>query len=81
MEKRRDFIKKTTLGAVGVTFGASAFSAKSYANILGANDRVILGSIGIRGRGKGLLGSFSKMYNKGVACPSALYKYCCNNPE
>ncbi|MCP4975464.1 MAG: Gfo/Idh/MocA family oxidoreductase, partial [Maribacter sp.] len=66
MDNRRDFIKKTATGAAGVAFGASVFSAKSYGNILGANDRVVLGSIGVRGRGKDLLDSFSKMYNDGV---------------
>ncbi len=66
MSDRRNFIKKTAVGAAGVAFGATAFSAKSYANILGANDRVILASVGIRGRGKGLLESFSQMYNDGV---------------
>jgi predicted dehydrogenase len=66
MEDRRNFIKKTTLGATGVALGTTAFSAKSYANILGANDRIVLGSIGIRGRGKGLMDAFSKMYSNGV---------------
>lgn len=66
MENRRDFIKKTTLSAAGIAVGTSVFSAKSYANIIGANDRVILGSVGIGGRGGGLLDSFSKMYHKGV---------------
>ena len=45
MDNRRDFIKKTTLASTGVVVGASAFSAKSYGNILGANDRVVLGYI------------------------------------
>ncbi|SIR11336.1 Gfo/Idh/MocA family protein [Maribacter ulvicola] len=66
MKDRRSFIKKTTLGATGVALGSFAFPAKSYSNILGANDRVILGSVGIRGRGKGLLDSFTKMHDKGV---------------
>ena len=54
MEKsRRDFIKKTALGTTGITLGASslAFSAKSYNAILGANDRINMAVIGIRGRG------------------------------
>ena len=67
MGNRRNFIKKTTLSTAGIAIGTSVFSAKSYANILGANDRVILGSIGIRGRGKGLLENFSGMYDKGVS--------------
>lgn len=66
MTNRRGFIKKAAVSAAGVAIGANAISAKSYRNILGANDRVILGSIGIRGRGKELLTNFSGMYNDGV---------------
>lgn len=66
MDNRRDFIKKTTLASTGIVVGASAFSAKSYGNIVGANERVTLASIGVRGRGSGLLDNFSKMYNDGV---------------
>lgn len=67
MANRRNFIKKTTLATTGVVLGASSISAKSYKNIIGANDRVILGSIGIGGRGNGLLNSFTKMYKDGVS--------------
>lgn len=66
MGNRRNFIKKTTLASTGIVIGASAFSAKSYGNILGANDRIILASIGVRGRGKGLMENFAKMYDDGV---------------
>lgn len=66
MENRRTFIKKTALGTAGVTVGLSAVSAKSYARILGANDRVNMAVIGIRSRGKGLLQSFSSLYDDGV---------------
>ncbi|MCU0398697.1 MAG: Gfo/Idh/MocA family oxidoreductase [Cyclobacteriaceae bacterium] len=44
---RRAFLKKTTLAAAGT---AIAFSAKSYVNILGANDRVRVGVIGFSDR-------------------------------
>lgn len=49
--KRRDFIKKSTLGAAGIAIGAKGFSAKSYASIVGSNDRVNMAVIGIRGQG------------------------------
>src|ERR1700712_5340901 len=53
---RRDFIKKTALGAAGLAFG---ISAKSYASILGANDRVRVGIVGFSNRFKSsLLPSF-----------------------
>ncbi|WP_299666668.1 Gfo/Idh/MocA family oxidoreductase [uncultured Polaribacter sp.] len=48
---RRDFIKKTTIGAVGISLGSSvhAMSAKSYSNIIGANDRL---HVAIQGLGR-----------------------------
>ncbi|XOV93486.1 MAG: Gfo/Idh/MocA family protein [Bacteroidota bacterium] len=66
MNNRRNFIKKTTLGASGIALGTSALSAKSYRNIIGANDKVVLASIGIRGRGKDLMEAFSGLYSDGV---------------
>jgi predicted dehydrogenase len=51
MSQRRDFIKKTALGTAGIAIGSMGFSAKSYASILGANDRVNLALIGIRNQG------------------------------
>ena len=53
MTKRRDFIKKSVLGTAGIAMGGSlGFSAKSYASIIGSNDRVNMAVIGIRGQGK-----------------------------
>jgi len=66
MENRRNFIKKTAIGTAGVSVGLSAFSAKSYGRILGANDRINMGIIGLRGRGKDLMHGFSGMYSDGV---------------
>ena len=47
---RREFLKKTALTGAGFYFGANAFSAKSYRNILGANDRVRVGVVGFSDR-------------------------------
>ncbi|MEN8227401.1 MAG: Gfo/Idh/MocA family oxidoreductase [Bacteroidota bacterium] len=66
MENRRTFIKKTALSTAGVSVGFTALSAKSYGRILGANDRVNVAVIGLRGRGKSLMNAFSEMYDKGV---------------
>lgn len=66
MTNRRRFIKKAAAGAAGMALGTTAFSAKSYRNIVGANDRIVLASIGVRGRGKGLLENFTRMYKDGV---------------
>ena len=48
---RRNFIKKAAVGAIGVTLGntVNAMSAKSYANIMGANDRI---NVAIQGLGR-----------------------------
>ncbi len=45
MENRRDFIKKSALAGLGMSFSAS-----SYARILGANERVRVGVVGFSDR-------------------------------
>src|SRR5207249_2534632 len=50
MTKRRDFIK-TSVGAAGLAIGGIGFNARSYAAIVGANDRINLAVIGIRNQG------------------------------
>ncbi len=50
-KSRREFIKKSAFAAAG----AMAFSAKSYANIIGANDRVRVGIVGFSDRFKSSL--------------------------
>jgi predicted dehydrogenase len=49
-QSRRNFIKQTTITSAGVFIGANAFSAKSYRNIPGANDRVRVGVVGFSDR-------------------------------
>ena len=51
-ESRRSFIKKATLGTAGVALGSKVlgFSAKSYGNIMGANEKVRVGVIGFSDR-------------------------------
>jgi len=51
MTKRRDFIKKSVLGSAGVAIGVMGFTSKSYASIVGANERIKVGVIGIRNQG------------------------------
>ena len=57
---RRDFIKVASLGSLGLTLGTLGVSAKSYGNILGANDRVRVAAIGVNGRGFGMAKNFAK---------------------
>ncbi len=47
---RRDFIKKSALATAGTYLGAMSFGAKSYGNIIGANDRVRVGVVGFSDR-------------------------------
>lgn len=48
MTKRRGFIKQSLAGAAGMAIG---LNAKSYASIIGSNDRVNMAVIGIRNQG------------------------------
>jgi len=58
---RRDFIKKSALGAAGLSF---AMSAKSYGNILGANDRIRTAIVGFSNRSRSLIPAFKKKADK-----------------
>jgi predicted dehydrogenase len=51
MTQRRDFIKNSVLGSAGVAFSGLKFDAKSYRSIIGANDRLNVAVVGIRGQG------------------------------
>jgi predicted dehydrogenase len=60
---RREFIKKSVLATGGTYLGSLAFSAKSYGNILGANDKVRVGVVGFSDRFRGsLLPAFMQHY-------------------
>jgi predicted dehydrogenase len=61
MTKRREFIKKSVLGTAGITLGGLGLSAKSYNAIRGANDRLAVAVIGIRGQGGTHINSFLQM--------------------
>ncbi|WP_375584947.1 Gfo/Idh/MocA family protein [Cyclobacterium xiamenense] len=60
MTQRRDFIKKSIFGAGGLTIGAMGFNAKSYAAIMGANERLRIAVCGVNGRGKTHIREFSE---------------------
>jgi len=61
MTERRDFIKKSVAGTAGLVLGATAFSAKSYGRIIGANDRIVMAGIGVRGQGKGHINKWATL--------------------
>jgi predicted dehydrogenase len=48
---RREFIKNGMIGTAGITIGGMGFSAKSYAAIKGANERINIAVLGIRNQG------------------------------
>ena len=54
---RRDFLKKISIGTAGVVMSSSvnAMSAKSYANIIGANSRINVAIQGLGRRHKGFI--------------------------
>ena len=47
---RREFLKNSAKTSAGLYIGALGFSAKSYGNIIGANDRVRVGVVGYSDR-------------------------------
>jgi predicted dehydrogenase len=60
---RRDFIKKSTLALTGLTLGTLGMSAKSYGNIIGANDRV---NVAFMGCGRRVPAYYNAVKNKDV---------------
>jgi len=63
MTKRRDFIKKSILGTAGITIGGMGFSPKSYASIIGSNERIVAAVIGIGGRGQTHISAWCTLKN------------------
>jgi len=61
MTKRRDFIKKSLLGTAGIAIGGMGFSSKSYASIIGANERINIAVIGIHSRGTSHIDAWCKL--------------------
>src|SRR5690606_12861138 len=71
---RRDFIKKVGIGTAAISLGNSLFSnsaraasAKSYRNIMGANDRIRMAMIGVNSRGASMSGTFARQKNAEVS--------------
>jgi predicted dehydrogenase len=58
MTNRRDFIKVTTAGAAGIAIGGLGLSPKSYASVVGSNDRINLAVVGLRSRGRDHISSW-----------------------
>ena len=65
LNSRRSFIKKTAAASVAVSVGGvlPAFSAKSYGQIVGSNEKIRVSVMGVNSRGKALAGSFAQQKN------------------
>lgn len=78
-ESRRKFVKQSAIAAAATYAGTMGWSAKSYSNIIGANDRVRVGVVGFSDRFKdALLPSFlnhNKELNFDITAVSDLWNY------
>lgn len=52
MNSRRVFIKKTAISGAAISLGGLVLPSKSYAHVLGANDKINTAVIGVRSRAK-----------------------------
>jgi len=59
MTKRREFLKQTVLGSAGLAIGGMDLSARSYRSVQGANDRINVAVVGIRGQGGTHISNFA----------------------
>ena len=64
-DSRRDFIKKTIAASAAVSLGGvlPGFSAKSYAAISGANERITVAIMGVHARGLALAENYAAQKN------------------
>jgi predicted dehydrogenase len=67
---RRSFLART--GAAAAVAGATAWTARSYAGIVGANERIHVGVIGAGGMGSAHIGSLRKLQQQDNLQPVAV---------
>jgi predicted dehydrogenase len=62
---RREFFVKASGGAAALSLGASSrhLNARSYAHVIGANDRFHISIMGVNARGNALAGNFARQAN------------------
>jgi predicted dehydrogenase len=72
-DTRRDFLKKTMAGTIGLTVGGKILgtSARSYENIAGAGDVINVAVIGCNSRGASMAATFARL-------PGTMVKYICD---
>lgn len=71
---RRAFLSQTSMVAAGITLGAKSVSAKSYSRILGANDKIRVGFIGVGNRGTQVMHEFMNESDCEVAALCDVYE-------
>jgi predicted dehydrogenase len=66
---KRNFVRKTIVGTTAFSVGGvlPGFNAKSYARIMGANNKIIVSMMGVNSRGKALAKNFSVQKNCEIA--------------
>ena len=62
MVSRRSFIKSALMGAAAASVSSpfSAFAIDPTGKVLGANDKIRIGMIGVNSRGKGIASGLAK---------------------
>lgn len=74
MTNRRTFITQTGTVAAGITLGAGSASAKSYSRIMGSNEKIRVGFIGVGNRGTQVMHEFMNEPDCEVAALSDVYE-------
>lgn len=70
MVSRRDFLKQAMASAAAATVGGilPGFAARSYNNVVGANEKIRIGMIGVNSRGKGIASGLATMPDCEITC-------------
>ena len=71
---RREFIMKSTCAAAGISLGVSAVGSPALGSVLGANDKIRVGFIGVGNRGWKLLRSFMSHDNVDIVALCDVYE-------
>ena len=71
---RKEFIRKSTCAAAGISLGVSAIGSPALGSVLGANDTIRVGFIGVGNRGTQLLAMFMANDDVEVAALSDVYE-------
>jgi predicted dehydrogenase len=71
---RREFITRTGMVTAGVALGTKTLNASSYNRIIGSNEKINMGFIGIGNRGSQLLSLFMKNNDTRIAAFCDIYE-------